>query len=123
MKFSRQEYHISNPSLNYTGKDPFSQSGRVLRYLDISWVGEQLKGAQDFPCRSSESFIIVSELCRHSTEALPSSLTKLISGHLTQRPDRRRLFLVKPQIRTGPPGQRGSHQETTLGAPHTSRGR
>ena len=32
MEFSRQEYHISNPSLNYTCKDPFSQSGRVLRW-------------------------------------------------------------------------------------------
>ena len=77
MEFSRQEYHVSNPSLNYTCKDPFPQSGHVLRYLDISLgVGggkEQFSGAQDSPCRSSEPFSVVSELCRQSTEALPSS--------------------------------------------------
>ena len=111
-------FQARTPHLN-TCKDPFSPSGRVLRYLDISWVGEQFNGAQDFPCKSSESFVTESELCRQSTEAFPSSLTKLISGHLTHRSEGRWLFLVKPQICTGPPGQRGSHQETTLGTPHT----
>ena len=70
----------------------------------------------------------MSELCRQSTEVLPSSLTKLISGHLTHRSEGRWLFLVKPQTVQVHPDNEGLTRKPLWAPPHimwqvNSRGR